>query len=126
MKKHFWTISFAALLVAFTVYVALDTFVISTVYSENATGMNMALFSEQAEQADDEPGGAEETETVAPYSDDTTYIDEDISIKLTEYEQYGTKIYVADVTMNSVSYLKTAFANDTYGKNVTAATSSIA
>ena len=59
-------------------------------------------------------------------STETSYQDENISITLTEYYQYNTKIYVADVTLSSAQYLKTAFANDTYGKNVTAKTSSIA
>lgn len=56
----------------------------------------------------------------------TDYQDENISITLTEYEQNDTRIYVADVVLSSAYYLKTAFADDTYGKNVTATTSSIA
>ena len=38
----------------------------------------------------------------------------------------NTKIYVADVTLSSAEYLKTAFANDSYGKNITDSTSAIA
>ncbi|SDA13440.1 Exopolysaccharide biosynthesis protein [Ruminococcus sp. YE71] len=64
-----------------------------------------------------------ETETV---SSDSSYRDENISITLTEYYQNDTKIYVADVQLTSAEYLKTAFADDTYGKNVTDKTSSIA
>ena len=49
-----------------------------------------------------------------------------MKITLNTYEQNNTKIYVADVTVTSAQYLKTAFAKNTYGKNVTDTTSSIA
>ena len=62
----------------------------------------------------------------AAYTGDTTYRDENVTITLTTYQQNSTKIYVADVTMTSAQYLKTAFANNTYGRNVTATTSEIA
>jgi exopolysaccharide biosynthesis protein len=60
------------------------------------------------------------------YTGDTTYSNDNITINLSEYDQYNTKIYVADVTLSSAEYLKTAFANDTYGKNITATTSEMA
>ena len=54
------------------------------------------------------------------------YQDQNIDISLTEYTVRDTAVYVADVTLSSAQYLKTAFAKDTYGKNVTAKTSAIA
>ena len=39
---------------------------------------------------------------------------------------YDSTIYVADVVLSSPEYLQTAFANSTFGRNVTARTSSIA
>ena len=42
------------------------------------------------------------------------------------YRQYNTDIYVTDIILKSSLYLKTAFANNTYGKNITDKTSSIA
>ena len=48
------------------------------------------------------------------------------NIGLTQYRYLDTDVYVADVTVSSAEYIKTAFANDTYGKNITAATSEIA
>ncbi|MBQ7522751.1 MAG: phosphodiester glycosidase family protein [Clostridia bacterium] len=54
------------------------------------------------------------------------YEDENISISLKEYTVNSTKVYVADVTVSSAEYLKTAFANNTFGKNITATTSEIA
>ena len=46
--------------------------------------------------------------------------------ELTEYTVSGTVIHVAEVTADSAEYLKTAFAQGSYGKNVTATTSDIA
>ena len=125
MKKHIWAICFTTLLFAFTTFIALDTFVLSAAYNENATVMNTSMFSSQAETQNEEvqePDVTVQEHTVA-VSNESAYKDENISITLTEYEQYGTTIYVADVELSSTLYLKTAFANDTYGKNVTAKTS---
>ena len=130
MKKHLWAICAAVVLIAFTAYMALDTFVIQRVYDSNATGMNTAMFdnisvtSLSTQQNSGSSTGSSASNTSAAGSD--TYRDDNISITLTEYYQYNTKIYVADVTLSSAEYLKTAFANDTYGRNVTAKTSSIA
>ena len=55
-----------------------------------------------------------------------SYNDENANIAITEYEVAGTTVHVADVTVSSAEYLKTAFANDSYGKNVTATTSQTA
>ncbi len=128
MKKHIWAICFTAALIAFTTYISLDTFVLSTAYNENATGMNTSMFSVRTETQNEDPQSPGDTvqKQSAAVSDESTYKDENISITLTEYDQYGTKIYVADVTLSSAEYLKTAFAYNSYGKNVTAATSAIA
>ena len=161
MKKHLWAICFSAVLLAFTAYIALDTFVISTGYAA-ATDMNTEMFSElresleptvpteSATQSEDsrsasngslskrhkkpsseitDENTSENTvnNDTSPFaSGENTCTTDDYTITLTEYEQYNTKIYVADVTLSSAQYLKTAFADDTYGKNVTAKTSSIA
>ncbi len=74
---------------------------------------------------------APETETVTEppveyINSDTVYQDENIRIAISEYNENDTAVYVADVQLSSAEYLKTAFANDTFGKNVTAKTSEIA
>lgn len=55
-----------------------------------------------------------------------SYSDSNVSITLKEYREYDSAIYVADVTVSDVSYLKTAFASNTYGRNITDTTSKIA
>ena len=141
MKKHLWAICFSVVLVAFSTYIALDTFVISSAYNNNATSMNTSMFSTIRESAGDdnktatqstdslssnsntESGSQSETSSKSDNSD-ADYSDDNITIKMTEYYDNNTKIYVADVTVSSAEYLKTAFASDTYGKNVTDTTSS--
>ena len=54
---------------------------------------------------------------------DTSYSDDHISITLTEKTVNNTQVYIADITVSSVEYLKTALAQNTYGTNVTAKTS---
>ncbi len=82
-----------------------------------------------------EAAGDEEadTQTEAASGDHTepvvtanSYSDGNISIIITQYREYDTDIYVADIQLSSPEYLKTALANGAYGKNVTAKTSEIA
>ena len=54
------------------------------------------------------------------------YSDSHVSITLKEYREYDSAIYVADITVSDVSYLKTALASNTYGRNITDTTSNMA
>lgn len=117
MKKYLWIIGYSAALTAFTIYITLDTFVLTKSYTTNASAMSASAFEDLEAAADNSAGN---------YSGDTTYSDDNITINLSEYDQYNTRIYVADITLSSAEYLKTAFANDTYGKNITATTSEMA
>lgn len=65
-------------------------------------------------------------EEASPVQTENSYSDENITITLTEYRENDTTIYVADVQLSSAEYLKTAFAKDSYGKNVTQKTSTMA
>ena len=216
MRKHLWALCFSAALIAFTAYIALDTFVLRASYS-NAVEMNTAMFEQDftVQRAESEDSGASEevseesseqssgsgrssgemsrsdrpsrsgdsdssdsesgssrwpsgssrpdssgwssrsdsssrpsrsgdsdgssrrdymksaesaegVDAAAEYSGDRSYSDGNISITLTEYNQHDTRIYVAEVTVSSAQYVKAAFANDTYGKNITESTSAMA
>ena len=57
---------------------------------------------------------------------DSSYKDDNISINLSETTVNSTQVYVADVTVSSSEYLKTAFAQNAFGTNVTAKTSETA
>ena len=147
MKKHLWAICFSAALIAFSAYIAFDTFLIPRALG-SGTAMNTSMFSNSAAANDTVSSAAQSSDSdetahygsssatqqsesgehsaVSASSTDTSYQDENISVTLTEYDENNTKIYVADVTLSSAAYLKTAFANDTYGNNITETTSSMA
>lgn len=103
-----WSLLFGFILTAFTAYLLLDTFVITRVYS---------TAPEKEEQS---------SQTVEVVSTDTSYRDANISIEITEYRVEDTAVYLADVKVSSHEYLKTALANDSYGRNITQKTSEMA
>lgn len=95
-------------------YSMLKTFVLAETISTAATtstSTNTATASQAAKTA-----------TVT----DSSYKDDNISINLTETTVKNTQVYVADITVSSSDYLKTAFAQNAFGTNVTAKTSETA
>ena len=54
------------------------------------------------------------------------YSDSKTSITLKQYREYDSNIYVADMTVSDASDLKTALADNTYGRNITDTTSDMA
>lgn len=109
MKVNKYTIIFTSLLLLFTVYVLLDTFVIVRKYdtvSISETENNLSTGSVE--------------------SNDNYYKDDNIEISITKTREYDTTIYIADIKLSDVSLLRRAFANNSYGKNITDTTSNIA
>ena len=113
-KGYAYASIFGLLLTASFSYSMLKTFVIA----ETISTVSSTASSSNAEAA----SKAAETATVT----DTSYSDDNISVTLTEKTVNNTQVYVADVTVSSAEYLKTALANNTYGTNVTAKTSETA
>ena len=66
------------------------------------------------------------TSVLTAGSEYAAYEDSNIKITLNQYRVLNTSVYVADIQAVSAYSLKTAFAQDTYGRNITAKTSSIA
>ncbi|WP_373113435.1 phosphodiester glycosidase family protein [Streptococcus mitis] len=112
LKKRYAYASVVALLLTGSFsYSMLKTFVLAETISTVATtstSTNTATASQAAKTA-----------TVT----DSSYKDDNISINLTETTVKNTQVYVADVTVTSSDYLKTAFAQNAFGTNVTAKTS---
>ena len=117
MKRHFANMVFALILIAYTVYAALDTFVIVRVLTPDT----LPTATAEASTAPTEPP-AEQT-TTAPISTDTEYHDDQIDIVLTTMRVENTTVYVADVQIADISLLKTALAGNTYARNLTETTS---
>ena len=141
-------------LVSYTAYVLLNTFAIPRVYKvvENTSSVNYRSDSEDKEQTSEstqkvymnkvakkgigiqskdsdikssKTSKSNSTKSTAQ-SSDTTYKTDDTSITLSTYREYDTNIYVAEVELSKNAQIETAFAQNSYGKNVTATTSSMA
>ena len=130
------------LTLAFT-YVLLDTFVIPRAQMPIARSI-----VSQAEQISETPqisipedtvvsSGSDQTEYEAedppmediimePIITDSSYVDGDISIEIETLRKYNTTLYVADIRLTDVSLLKTAFAQNTFGRNIKETTSTMA
>ena len=147
IKKHLFAFIYALMLTAFSIYVVMDTFVITRVYdtvprteaaavTDDTSGDAGSKDTDETTDGEIQSGNdsltaVNETETdvsakVTAVSTDTTYQDESITITVTEYREYDTSIYVADIQLSSPEYLKTALAKSAYGKNVTEKTSEMA
>ena len=113
-KRYAYASVFGLLLTGSFSYSMLKTFVLAETISTVAT-TNTSSNTAQASQA-------AKTATVT----DSSYKDDNISINLTETTVNNTQVYIADVTVSSSDYLKTAFAQNVYGTNVTAKTSETA
>ena len=168
-RKKLPSIIYCILILLFTGYVMLDTFLIPS-GSVDASEMNTAMFNNSdtgsaatpsSSSSERKPSGSREkpsrpdngsmkdpgfprtgkgnrgpggfssesssdTESKLGDGSYSDYSDDNIKIKISEYEENGTKVHVADVTLTSAQYLKTALANDTYGKNITEGTSTMA
>lgn len=112
LKKRYAYASILGLLLTGSFsYTMLKTFVLAETISTVAT-TNTSSNKAQGSQAT-------KTATVT----NSSYKDENISINLTETTVNDTQMYVADVTVSSSDYLKTAFAQNSFGTNVTAKTS---
>lgn len=156
VKIDKFTAFFLACLLAFTTYISLDTFVLSSAYQVEATEINEEAFFKENEDdknsseniannsnenvennnssdnSNDKVDADESEQSVSETSLGLTgnvigeYADENISISLQQFTVHETEVYVADVTVSSAKYLKTALADGTYGKNIKAKTSEMA
>lgn len=120
---------YGLVLFSYTSYALLDTFVIphpmKTVLAESAnieatSGIRESIEAKINEKLEPASSTVEGGTVIGSYSDSN------VSITLKEYREYDSAIYVADVTVSDVSYLKTALASNTYGRNITDTTSDMA
>lgn len=116
-KRFLWVILYCLLLCLFTVYVVLDTFVLTRPLAPEAG----------APPAEEEEADTSRPDSLlAPFITDNTYRDENILITIAEYRFGKSDVYVADIVLSSPEYVKTAFARDTFGRNIAEETSVIA
>ena len=118
-KKGFFLPVFLCVLLVYTTYVLLDTFVIVRRISAAAEVINTSDYSLPVVSADI-------AESTTPVLTENSYTGNGISISISEERIGDTTVYVADVQLSSADSLKTAFAENSYGRNITDTTSSIA
>lgn len=109
-KKYLFAFIYGVILIIFTIYIVLDTLVISRGYTE--------VVKPTIDTSNLNTGEVTTTSN--------SYKDQNIQIEMKEYRKNDTTIYVADVQIANPALLKTALANNTYGKNITSKTSTIA
>lgn len=111
---------YVIVLVIFTVYMLLDTFVITK---------KLAVVSNQSRSvssSSDSSVNNSSGKSGSVTKSSTAYEDDNIKIALIDYRENDTDIHMADVKVSSSEYLKTVFAQSSYGRNVTEKTSDIA
>ncbi|MCA9919379.1 MAG: phosphodiester glycosidase family protein, partial [Anaerolineales bacterium] len=97
---------------------------------ELSTISDSALDESVADGTADSVAGASvdesETNSDFPIITDNSYQDANIQITIETVRAYNTDIYIADVVVSNVAYLKTALAQNTFGTNIKDTTSAIA
>lgn len=110
-KRYAYASVLGLLLTGSFSYSMLKTFVLAETISTVATTSTSSNTTQDSQAA--------KTATVT----DSSYKDDNISITLSETTVNNTQVYVADITVSSSDFLKTAFAQNSFGTNVTAKTS---
>lgn len=119
-KKIVWLSVFIFLLLSADSYVLLKAFVLpqaEAVIATNQVASDIITV---------ESSNTTETTSSEPVITATSYTDENIQIAIDEQVVNDTTVYVVDIQVSDASYLKTALAQNTYGRNIKEATSTIA
>jgi Exopolysaccharide biosynthesis protein related to N-acetylglucosamine-1-phosphodiester alpha-N-acetylglucosaminidase len=129
IKKFFsrpfaWAIIYSVILTASTVFILLDTFVIPHI--DDGEIYSQSTESQTQTESLDGSGNITETEGSDPVITDTSYTDDNIKISIETVQLYDTTVYIADIQVSDIKYLKTAFAEGTYGRNIKETTSVMA
>ncbi|MBQ4381328.1 MAG: hypothetical protein II794_01160, partial [Oscillospiraceae bacterium] len=127
MKGIKWSAVYGAALALFTLFLALQTFVLPSGQRQDAGRIDTSIFDATVPEKTDpaprtdpapqtDPVLPEEPRPDYPIVTDTSYEDEHFKIVITTEVYEDTTVYTADITMDSAVYLKTAMAYDTFGR----------
>jgi len=141
-NKHTFAVLYTAILIIVTIWSLLDTFVIvDKVAAVDETTANTSIYTDlendYSSSSSDSTltsngslesvsGDASSSNSIEPVITENSYQDSNIQITIEIIREYNTDIYIADVVVSDVAYLKTALANNTYGRNIKETTSDIA
>ncbi len=129
-KPFIWAIVAASIITFSSVTVLLDTFVIERV--GNSGEVIVSLSSSEESSSIESSSSAESSVSEAsssliePIYTANSYTDEHITLSLTTVRRHNTTVYIADIQTDDPLFLKTALAQNTYGRNITQKTSSMA
>ncbi len=113
--KYFFAIFYSLFLTSLTGFFILKTFYIPEAYQVVTTAQASTLTTEQIQEKVNQA-----------VTTGNSYEDENISITIKTITEYETQVHIADVKIKSAEYLQSAFANNSFGRNITASTSTIA
>lgn len=130
-KKYVWALFSGILLIATAAVVLLDTFVLTheiSVETAQAVQPTNETVNEQdvAETASTDMAETSTDTVSVPLVTDTSYTDDRLSVSIKTKREYETEIYTVDIQVTSSDVLKTAFAQNTYGRNIKETTSAMA
>lgn len=144
--KHTFAYFYSLILTVFTIWSLLDTFVIADkIATVDAYAANTSIYEDLQDTVtsndiedsilttsptsdlSEETTSDESVITISePIVTDYSYQDENIQITIEILREYNTDIYIADVVISDIAYLKTALADNTFGRNIKDTTSDMA
>lgn len=119
-KKYIWVIITSLGLIISDSYILLKAFYLPE------TGTTVSAVQQTTTSSSNSEDTVTKVSSTEPVVTDTSYSDENININITKNYTDNTNVYVVDIKVSDPSYLKTALANDTYGRNITEKTSEMA
>ena len=119
--RNAWVYAASAILALFTVFVLLDTFAIARVQKTALAADYSSITTVQSAV-----GSSDSSTRDGSGLDVGSYSDENMQITVTKTRAYDTDVYIADITVSSAEYLKTALAQNSYGRNLKDTTSNMA
>lgn len=130
-KPYRWAAIYSIILTGAVTFTMLDTFVLPKSIANTSAVSVSSKTSSAVSSGSTVTSSPKETSTnTASKSEavvtDKSYQDENIKIYIETVRKYDSNIYIADIQVSDPSYLKTALANNTYGRNITATTSDMA
>lgn len=118
------TVAYTAALIGTSGFVIADTLFISKSLAKFSNETVSASTVSDSTGSNSSSSSSSSTSTVV--STANSYEDDNKKITIETYERNNTQIHVATVTIKGDASIKTALANETYGRNVTAKTSTTA
>ncbi len=115
-KPYRWAVIYAIILSLSVTFVLLNTFVIPQAETK---------IDSSSDSQDSGNNGNSSDQSDATITDNS-YKDDNIQITIDTVRGYDTTVYIADIQVSDIKYLKAAFAGSTYGRNIKETTSNIA